>query len=220
MHFICILSLVVWCSGCLANGGSIALDNLIRHKEKEIHQTRKARVEEFNKEFNQFFNDLIKRQEKDLKRMTDFRSKLFPGKKRKISDNREFLNDNFTRELRKVENELFELARKLRAGLEEREAQEDNSIKIEILENPKSFEIRAEVPGVKRENIKIALIKNALTIGAERKEEIITKGNGVWTSEFSYGEFKRVIELPEKVKAKSMKIDYKDGILQVHLDKV
>ena len=93
-------------------------------------------------------------------------------------------------------------------------------MKVELQENPKSFDVKAEIPGVPRENIKVGLSGNALTIEAQRKEEVTTKKSGMTKSEFNYGEFKRVIELPKKVNAKSMKIDYKDGIVRIHLDKV
>lgn len=218
VRYIISLSILIFCSGVFANGGSVALDNLILHKEKELHQTRKARVEEANVELNRFFDEMIQAQEKDLKRMTDLRSKLFRDETKSSEDMS--MREEIAMELRKVENELFEVAQRFRSRLEDREAQEETSMKVELKENPKSFEVKAEVPGVPRENIKVGLNGNAVTIEAQRKEEVTTKKSGFTRSEFTYGEIKRVIELPKKVNAKSMKIDYKDGVLRVHLDKV
>jgi HSP20 family protein len=218
VRYIILLSLIIWSTGVLANGGSIALDNLILHKQNELHQTRKARGEEVNAELNRFFDEMIRTQEKDLKKMSDLKSKLFPGTK--SEEDQKYISDDIARELRKVEKELYEVAKKFQARLEKRQAQEETSIKLEFNETPQGFEVKAEIPGVPRENIKVDLNDNALTIEAQRKEEVTTKKSGIRRSEFSYGEFKRIIELPRKVNAKSMKIDYKDGILRVHLDKV
>lgn len=219
VRIIIVLAFLVTSLGAYANGGSIALDNLISHKEKEIHQTRKARGEEVNSELNRLFDDMIRTQEKDLKRMTDLRSKLFPGKNVSEADDK-YLSDEIARELRKVEKELYDVAKRFRSRLENKQAQEDAGLRVEVAETSKAYEVKAEIPGVPRENIKVGLNENTISIKAKRQEEVTTKDSTTTKSEFHYGEFERVIELPKKVNAKSMKVEYQDGILRIHLNKV
>jgi HSP20 family molecular chaperone IbpA len=204
----------------VANGGSIALDKLILNKQEDIHRTRRAKGVELNSELNRFFDELISSQEKDLKRMTDLRSKLFPEISKKKAEKDGYLSDDIARELKKVEEEIYTIARKFQARISERESQEEGPLKIELEDQKKCYDIRVEVPGVAREDIKVNLNGNTVTLEASRKEEIRTKKSKMDISEFSYGEFKRVIELPERVKADSMKVEYKNGVVNIRIDKV
>lgn len=90
---------------------------------------------------------------------------------------------------------------------------------IDIEEDNDSYYVRAEVPGIKREEIKISVRGNALSLSGERKQESETKNKTFHRVERSYGRFKRTISLPSEIDADKVKATYKDGILLVTLPK-
>ena len=90
----------------------------------------------------------------------------------------------------------------------------------DISENEKEFLIKAELPEVKREDVKVTLQDGALTISGERKHEKKQKGDNEIRVESFYGTFSRTFSLPENVDTKSIHAETKDGILRVHVPKV
>jgi len=74
--------------------------------------------------------------------------------------------------------------------------------------------VRAELPGLKKDDIHVDVEDGCLTIRGERRSEI---DEGDYT-ERSYGSFYRCIELPEGAEAKSAKARFHDGILEVKVD--
>ncbi len=88
-----------------------------------------------------------------------------------------------------------------------------------ILETDKSFEIQVALPGMKKEEVKIDLNENRLTITGERsfkKEE----NDGTWHyNEIREGKFIRSFILPENIVAEKIEANFKDGILEVMLPK-
>lgn len=88
---------------------------------------------------------------------------------------------------------------------------------IEVFEREKEFVLRADIPGLKREEITVELTDNALTIRGERKREKEEKKEGFYRSERSYGAFSRTIPLPEGVKTEEAKAIVRDGVLEVTL---
>jgi HSP20 family protein len=78
--------------------------------------------------------------------------------------------------------------------------------------------VRAELPGMKKENIDVSLHENRLTISGERKSETKTEGETHRTERF-YGRFSRTVTLPFPVQGEQVKASYKDGILTVTLPK-
>ncbi|UCG91836.1 MAG: Hsp20/alpha crystallin family protein [candidate division WOR-3 bacterium] len=90
---------------------------------------------------------------------------------------------------------------------------------IDIEEDNDSYYVRAEVPGIKKEEIKISVRGNALSLSGERKQESETKNKTFHRVERSYGRFKRTISLPSEIDAEKVKATYKDGILTVTLPK-
>jgi len=90
---------------------------------------------------------------------------------------------------------------------------------IEITEDKDSVIVKAEIPGLKKEQLQVNLSNSLLTIGGERKEEQEKKGKGFYYSERSYGSFSRSIQLPADVLAGQASADFKDGVLEVRLPK-
>jgi HSP20 family protein len=90
---------------------------------------------------------------------------------------------------------------------------------LDVYEDKDQFTVRAEVPGMKKEEIEVSLHENTLTISGERKEERQSKEAGLYRSERSFGRFQRAVELPTTVVGQKVKADYRDGILTVTLPK-
>ena len=90
---------------------------------------------------------------------------------------------------------------------------------LDVREDKDNFIIRAELPGLKREDIEVSLQDGALVISGERKFEKAEEGVEVHRQERYYGKFQRALTLPEPVAADKVKADYKDGVLTVTLPK-
>ena len=94
---------------------------------------------------------------------------------------------------------------------------------IDLEETKDELIVRAELPGMKKEEIKVSTIGNSLTLRGERKQKREKKANTYHRIEQRYGHFERVIPLPFEVKTEKVKASYRDGILQItfpKLDKV
>jgi HSP20 family protein len=90
---------------------------------------------------------------------------------------------------------------------------------VDLYEDKESLTVRAELPGLKKEDIDIALIDNVLTISGERKNEKRYEGEQTSRQERFFGRFTRSITLPKAADAKGVKANYKDGVLTVTLPK-
>jgi HSP20 family protein len=90
---------------------------------------------------------------------------------------------------------------------------------VDIEETAKEYLIKAELPEVKKENVKIEVLEGVLTIEGERTQEKEEKGKRFHKVERSYGKFVRQFALPNEVDATKVLADYKDGVLNVHLPK-
>ena len=86
---------------------------------------------------------------------------------------------------------------------------------IEVLRKNGEFIVRADLPGMKKENVKVEITENLLTISGERKEEKEEKREGYYRSERNYGTFYRQIPLPEGAKTDTAKAEFKDGVLEI-----
>jgi HSP20 family protein len=94
-------------------------------------------------------------------------------------------------------------------------------IPVNIKETDGSYEIHVVTPGLKKEDVKILVDKNVLTISYEHKEETNESApNGKWLrSEFKMRSFKRSFTLNEKVETGKIAAKYNDGILLVSIPK-
>ncbi len=91
---------------------------------------------------------------------------------------------------------------------------------VDIEEDNESFVVKAELPGLKKEDVKISVRGNLLTISGERKKEEETKNKTYHRVERLYGKFSRTISLPSEVDMSKIKAIYKDGILHITLPKL
>lgn len=89
----------------------------------------------------------------------------------------------------------------------------------DISENDKEYLVKAELPGVKKEDIKISLQEGMLTISGERKLEDEQKDENQIRIERFYGSFSRSFALPENVDGNNVRAESKDGLLLVHIPK-
>lgn len=90
---------------------------------------------------------------------------------------------------------------------------------IDIEEDNEYFIVKAELPGIKKEDIKISVRGNLLSITGGRKQESEIKNKTFHRFERSYGKFMRKITLPSEVNADKVQAKYKDGILTITLPK-
>ena len=90
---------------------------------------------------------------------------------------------------------------------------------VDLEETPDAYIVRFELPGMKREDLKISLTEHTLTLSAERKCEEESKDRTVHRREIVYGRFTRSISFPAEIDPSKAKATYKDGILTVELPK-
>ena len=90
---------------------------------------------------------------------------------------------------------------------------------FDVFEDKDNFVVKAEVPGMKREDINVSLHDGSLVISGERQNETRSEGTEVYRAERFFGKFQRVIALPAAVAPDKVKAQYKDGILTITLPK-
>ena len=90
---------------------------------------------------------------------------------------------------------------------------------VDITEDDKEYLIKAELPEVKKEDVKLAVRDNVLTITGERKYEKEETNKKYHRVERAYGSFTRNFMLPEDADEGKIAADFKDGVLKVHLPK-
>ncbi len=91
--------------------------------------------------------------------------------------------------------------------------------KVEVHESEKGYEVRAELPGMKEEDINLSLDDNCLILQGEKRSEKIEEKKKSFRSEFSYGSFYRTIPFRADVDNDNIEATYRDGILHVSLHK-
>ena len=90
---------------------------------------------------------------------------------------------------------------------------------VDVQETDKEYLIKAELPEVKKEDVKVDVLDGVLTIEGERTQEKEEKGKKFHKVERSYGKFVRQFALPTEVDAAKVQAEFKDGMLNVHLPK-
>lgn len=90
---------------------------------------------------------------------------------------------------------------------------------VDIQETETEYLIKAELPEVKKEDVKVTLENGVLTLQGERKQEKEEKGKKFHRIERSYGTFLRTFSVPMDAEENKVAADFKDGILRVHLPK-
>jgi HSP20 family protein len=92
--------------------------------------------------------------------------------------------------------------------------------RMDVTENEKEYQILAEMPGVKKEEISITINGNEVAVSAEVKhEKVVKNGDTVLCAERYYGTIKRQFSLGQEVDEASAKAKYNDGVLELTLPK-
>ena len=94
------------------------------------------------------------------------------------------------------------------------------SPRVDVSENDAAFVIKAEIPGIRKEDVKVTLENGVLTLQGERRQEHEEKGWRVHRVERSYGLFMRSFSLPGNVDESHLKAHFHDGLLEVALPKL
>jgi HSP20 family protein len=90
---------------------------------------------------------------------------------------------------------------------------------VDISETDDEYLIKAELPEVRKEDVKVTVEDGVLTLQGERRQEKEEKGKKFHRVERSYGSFVRSFTLPESVDENGVRAEYKDGVLSLHLHK-
>jgi HSP20 family protein len=90
---------------------------------------------------------------------------------------------------------------------------------VDVSETKDNVIVNAEIPGMSKEDVKVTVQDNILTLSGEKKQEKEEKNGSYHRIERSYGSFRRSFTLPTFVQADKVKAAYKDGILKITLPK-
>jgi len=90
----------------------------------------------------------------------------------------------------------------------------------DISETEKEYLVRAELPAVKKEDVKVTVDQGTLTIEGERKQQKEDKNEKYHRVESFYGSFARSFSLPDNADVEAIKCESKDGVLVVHIPKL
>ncbi len=90
---------------------------------------------------------------------------------------------------------------------------------LDVYENKDHFVVKAELPGMKKEDIEVSLHDGSLSISGERKTESKHEEGEVYRAERFFGRFQRTVTLPTAVAADKVKAAYNDGVLTITLPK-
>lgn len=90
---------------------------------------------------------------------------------------------------------------------------------VDIVERDSEYEVRMELPGVRKDDVRITIDNSVLTIRGEKKQESAEEEKGYRRVERSYGSFLRSFTLPTTVRAEKIEAVVTDGVLTVRLPK-
>lgn len=88
---------------------------------------------------------------------------------------------------------------------------------IEMFTKNNELIVRADIPGLKREDVNVEVTEDAIILRGERKHEKEEKGEGFYRAERSYGSFYRTLPLPDGVKTEGAKAVMHDGVLEIKM---
>ena len=90
---------------------------------------------------------------------------------------------------------------------------------VDVFEEKDEIVVKAELPGIEKDNIEVNLTDHTLTIKGEKKKEEEIKEANYYRAERSYGSFLRTLDVPKDVRADKVKASFKNGILEVRMPK-
>ncbi len=97
---------------------------------------------------------------------------------------------------------------------------EKYSMPVEIEDKGKNYIVKAELPGIKKEDLDIDLDKNHITINAKKEEKQEEENKSYKKSEFKYGEFSRTVYFQEEVDTENTEAKMENGILEITIPKL
>ena len=129
---------------------------------------------------------------------------------------------NPLREFEAMQNRMSNLLARplLPSGIDEPIGMGEWTPLVDVEESDKEYTIKAELPEVKKEDVKVEIQNGSLRISGERKLEKEEAGKRFHRVERSYGSFERSFSLPEGTKKGDLNAEFKDGLLKVHLPKI
>ena len=93
--------------------------------------------------------------------------------------------------------------------------------RVDVINDDKSIRLIAELPGVKKEDVKILLENGFLTVSGEKKNEFeANEENNVFRNERLFGKFERKFELPEDINPEEIKAKFENGLLKISIAKL
>ncbi len=93
------------------------------------------------------------------------------------------------------------------------------SMPVEMSDKGRDYEVKAELPGVKKEDLDIDIDKNYIVINAKKEEEKTEDEQSYKKSEFRYGEFSRTVYFPEEIDVDKTEAKLEHGVLKIHAPK-
>jgi len=90
---------------------------------------------------------------------------------------------------------------------------------MDLVETDDALVLRADLPGLDRDDIEIEVKDNVLTVSGERKADHEEKGEGFYRVERAFGRFSRSLDLPRGIDASGVKADFEQGVLEVRIPK-
>jgi HSP20 family protein len=86
---------------------------------------------------------------------------------------------------------------------------------VEVFQRNSELVVRADLPGLKKDDVKVDVTDDSITIQGERRREQEEERGGIYRSERSYGSFRRVVALPDGAITDQAKASFRDGVLEV-----
>jgi HSP20 family protein len=96
---------------------------------------------------------------------------------------------------------------------------EELSPSVDIFEEKNDVVVKAELPGIKKEDIDVTLTDDTISIAGEKKKEEEVEKKNYYRWESSYGSFARTFTLPAEVQTEKAKTQFKDGVLEIRIPK-
>jgi HSP20 family protein len=138
-----------------------------------------------------------------------------------MEDKMNLIRYNPTRDLWHLRDEMDKIFNQFttRTFDSEETPEVDWSPRVDITENENSYVVKAELAGLSKDDVKITMKEDVLTIRGEKKSETKSENENVHLLERRYGRFVRAFRLPSSVNSKKIDATFKDGILTLSLPK-
>jgi HSP20 family protein len=96
---------------------------------------------------------------------------------------------------------------------------EEFSPVIDMYDNKDEIVVKAEIPGMKKEDVHVSITEDSISIKGEMKKEEEVKEDDYYYSERSFGSFSRTLNLPSKIKSNKVDAKFENGLLEIHMPK-